>query len=349
MVENLDIRANDVLQWGLEALSITRNITLKKSLTLLPRDASIRSYYRLIIDNKSYIVMHAPPEYTKNRAFVSIAQYWLSKGLRTPIIFAADIEKGFLLLEDFGHYTLFDTLNEKRDQVFFYYKNAMSILHRIQTLQPSEYTPFPVFDAKVMLREMQLFRQWVIDSLLHLKFSLSFNKTIDSIFLMIVECALSQPYTLMHRDFHSKNLMTLPSNHLGLLDFQDAVKGPVTYDIVSLLRDCYLDWPQSQVYQWLDQFANQIVTLKSVSKYQLYQYFDWMGLQRHLKVSGIFIRQWLQNNNTFYLQYLPRVFEYIRYVTTRYSQLTLLNELIENKVLPRLIQQSWWQQYQLMD
>ncbi len=350
MAESLNILLNDLAQWSALELTRTQKTTLKDSLIPLPGDASSRRYYRLISQSgKSYIVANAPPENEKNESFMAIAQDWLSQGVRTPVIFAADLKQGFLLLEDFGHDTLLDLLQKKSTEVHAYYKSAIDILHRIQTLKPPVKFQLPSFDATFMQREMHLFRQWIISALLKIQPTPELDEIINKTFTTIIEYILTQPYVIMHRDFHSRNLMPLPGRHLGVLDFQDSVKGPATYDIVSLLRDCYIDWPQTQVYQWLNQFAGQTPALHSITVNQLHQYFDWTGLQRHLKVAGIFIRQWLQNKNTFYLNDIPRVFSYIRFVCARYPELTPLNKLIEDTIMPELVQQTWWKHHQLTD
>lgn len=350
MSDSLDTLVHSLEQWSTLQLKHTQHTTARGPLTPLPGDASARRYYRLYSqENKSYIVAHAPPTHEKNQAFITIAKDWLNQGVRTPVIFAFDIDQGFLLLEDFGFHTLSDTLKSATIKRATCYQQAMSILHRIQTIAPPKQLILPRFDTDFMQREMRLFNQWVADAMLKQPLTGEQQKAIDKVFALIADTALSQPYTLMHRDYHSRNLMPMANNSLGVLDFQDAVTGPATYDIASLLRDCYIDWPQSQVYQWLDEFSNYTPILKSTPKEQLYRWFDWMGLQRHLKVAGIFIRQWLDKGNTFYLQDLPRVFSYILYVCNRYPELQALHAWVEHTILPGLEKQPWWQPHQLSE
>ena len=350
MSDSLDTLKHSLEQWSSSQLKHTQQTTAKGPLNPLPGDASARRYYRLQSHkNKNYIVVHAPPSHEKNQAFITIAQDWLNKGIRTPVIFAADTDQGFLLIEDFGFHTLLDALKYSPDKATPHYQQAMSVLHRIQTLSPPLQMPLPTFDSAFMQREMHLFNEWVITAWLQLPCTETQKTTIQETFTLLTNSALSQPYTLMHRDYHSRNLMPTSSNSVGVLDFQDAVIGPITYDIVSLLRDCYIDWPQSQVYKWLDEFASYTPALKHTPKDQLYRWFDWMGLQRHLKVVGIFIRQWLDKKNTFYLQDIPRVFAYIQYVGSRYSELQALHEWVEYTILPQLQEQPWWQPHQLSE
>ena len=168
------------------------------------------------------------------------------------------------------------------------------------------------------------------------------------LFQLLTASAQAQPYVPVHRDYHSRNIMMLPDG-LGLIDFQDAVLGPVTYDLVSLLRDCYIDWPQAKVYRWLDSFAGKSEHLQGVDKEQLYQWFDWMGAQRHIKVLGIFVRLWLRDGKAGYLKDIPRVFAYLNWVCGRYSSLDSAGLWLREQILPRLQKQDWWQDYRLKE
>lgn len=342
MSDSTHVIVQTLEQWAILQIQRVHNIKVTAPLIPLPGDASVRQYYRLRTPlNKSFIVVHSPLEAEKNHAFVTLAKDWLAQGVQTPVIFAVEREQGFFLLEDFGQDTLLDSLQASPNKVHSYYQQAMSLLYRIQSLNPPKDWMFERFDAAFMTREMNLFDEWVIKKLVNPQSNLWQSAAIQGVLSNIIDSALEQPTVIMHRDFHSRNLMPLPNN-LGVLDFQDAVVGPITYDMVSLLRDCYIHWPQKKVYQWLNEFTQYIPLLKEVALSKRNRWFDWMGLQRHLKVAGIFIRQWLNNNNAFYLAELPRVFAYILYVTARYVELSSLHLWIKEEILPVMKAYDWW-------
>ena len=350
MSDSFETLVQTLEQWSIAQINHTQRANAKGQLIPLPGDASARRYYRIYSqEEKSYIVVHSPPE-GKNHAFINIAQSWLTQGVRTPVVFSADLEQGFLLLEDLGLHTLLhklpDTVTTDMGDKVSPYLQAMSVLYRIQTTQPPENLTLPRFDAAFMHREMDLFTRWVVTELLQRPEKEITEAGIDLMQELLIGSALEQPQTIMHRDYHSRNLMPMQDG-LGVLDFQDTVIGPVTYDIVSLLRDCYIDWPQAQVYQWLNEFASYTPLLKKVDRALLHRWFDWMGLQRHLKVAGIFVRQWLENDNDFYLQDIPRVFSYILYVCSRYSELSAFHTWLKKSILPGLELQSWWSHHRL--
>ena len=350
MTNDTEVLLSTLKQWSDVQLRRVQNTVLQGALVPMPGDASARKYYRICSqENKNYIVVHAPPQYEKNREFIAIAQSWLEQGIRTPVVFAADIKLGFLLLEDLGKNTLLTVLQQKSNEAASHYQHALSTLYRIQAINPSsQNTGLACYDAVFMRQEMNLFNEWVAGGLLGPSIGAFQKKIINTVFEDVIMCVAQQPYVVMHRDYHSKNLMSM-CDGIGVLDFQDAVIGPVLYDVVSLLRDCYIDWPQTQVYAWLDEFVPHCPSIKKMTKNVYYRWFDWMGLQRHLKVAGLFMRKWIRDGNTFYLKDLPRVFSYITYVGRRYSALTPLNEWIEEVVIPVLSEQPWWEQHVLRE
>jgi hypothetical protein len=167
------------------------------------------------------------------------------------------------------------------------------------------------------------------------------QEDLDHCFNLLIDSALSQPQVFVHRDYHSRNLMVMPENNPGILDFQDAVKGAITYDLVSLLRDCYINWQPEQIAQWLHQYYQQATAaglLENISKAQLIRWFDWMGVQRHLKASGIFARLYRRDNKDGYLKDIPRTLNYIVEITAKYPELEILHQLVSKHVIPVFIQ-----------
>ncbi len=335
--------------WSATQLRYTQNTAIDGTLIPLKGDASTRRYYRIRGHNqKSYIVVYAPPETEKNQQFINIAKNWLVQGIHAPVIFSVNLEQGFMLLEDFGVHTLLDVLKQRPKKCNELYQQAMSVLHRIQIIQPATDFSLPRFDRTKMLKEMVLFDQWIATACLAMPCAGNQKKAVDLALNFVIDSALEQPYVTVHRDYHSRNIMPV-KNNLGILDFQDAVTGPVTYDIVSLLRDCYIDWSVSRVYQWLSEFVSYTPSLKKVPQSTLNRWFDLMGLQRHLKAAGIFMRQWILNGNDFYLPDIPRVFSYIDYVCSLYKPLQPLKTWIEQTILPGLQAQPWWQPHTLKE
>jgi N-acetylmuramate 1-kinase len=298
-------------------------------------DASFRRYYRIFLCDTSFIAVDSPPEKENNLAFVSIAKRFLKEKLNVPDIIAANLEQGFLLLSDFGDDQLLDIINEQN--VDGYYEAAIENLRRLQYCQ--DFTPWqlPVFDRQLLMDELYRFHEWYLVK--HLKLNLSSQdlKLLHHTYELLVTYAIRQPMVCVHRDYHSKNLMILPNNALGILDFQDAVYGPISYDVVSLLKDCYITWPQERVAGWLMQFWKNNLSdcqRKSISLAEFTQFFDWMGLQRHLKVLGIFARLYYRDQKESYLQYLPRILDdYVSLVCDRYSEFNSFKRFLRERVL----------------
>ena len=199
-------------------------------------------------------------------------------------------------------------------------------------------THLPVFDAARLQQEMFLFTDWLVKTYLKISLSTQQEQQLMQCFLALTEQALSQPQCFVHRDYHSRNLMVIPENGPGLLDFQDAVLGPITYDLVSLLRDCYIAWPREHVQRWGEYYYNKAKNqglFSSVTQAQFWQWFDWMGIQRHLKASGIFARLYCRDGKSGYLADIPRTLGYIVDVSIAYPDLAPLRTFIQEEVLPR--------------
>ncbi len=291
-------------------------------------DASFRRYFRVSFDGESRIVMDAPPDKEDSRPFVRIARALHGIGLNVPQILAEDLAQGFLLLTDLGSEQYLPALTEA--SVGRLYGDAMSALLTLQACGPQA-DELPPYDEALLLREMELFRQWYLGRHLSLQLSDSEQRMLDETFLRLAQSALAQPRVAVHRDYHSRNLMVAPHNP-GILDFQDAVHGPVTYDLVSLLRDCYVAWPRAQVEAWVlgyQELAIDSGILRLRDEERFLRWFDWMGVQRHLKATGIFARLNHRDGKPGYLKDIPRTLGYVREVAGRYPELAGLGEIVE--------------------
>ncbi|MFT3741180.1 MAG: phosphotransferase [Gammaproteobacteria bacterium] len=297
----------------------------------LAPDAGFRRYYRLqLADNTSLIAVDSPPATENNAAFVAIAQLFAQKNLCVPTILAADIDKGYLLLSDLGdrHYHEHLTL-ATADAL---YGSAIEKLLHIQTIAQTQDWQFPLFNHALLMEELTRFQEWYLVKHLQLDLTAEDHRVLETAFTLLVNSALEQPQVCVHRDYHSRNLMVMPQNEVGILDFQDAVWGPITYDLVSLLRDRYFDWPAEKISQWVLSYyaqaqAAQLLPL-SVSQAQFLQWFDWMGLQRHLKMLYIFARKWHRDHNPNYLAIMPRSLAFVKAAVQGYKEFEPLDRLL---------------------
>ena len=289
-------------------------------------DASFRRYFRVQYDATSRIVMDAPPEQEDCQPFIHVSSLMAGIGLHVPVVLRQDLQQGFLLLTDLGDRVYLSELNA--DTVENLYGDALQALLRLQAHGAAD---LPPYDRGLLMNEMELFRQWYLERHLGLPLTGSENATIDAAFAYLADQALQQPRVIVHRDYHSRNLMVSSPNP-GILDFQDAVIGPITYDLVSLLRDCYIAWPRSQVENWVSQYYRQARSeglLENVSEAQFLNWFDLMGIQRHLKASGIFARLNYRDGKSAYLEDIPRTLGYVIDVGKDYPELRPFIELIE--------------------
>lgn len=300
----------------------------------IPGDASNRRYFRIFGKQESYIAVDAPPSMENNQAFVHIAQAFLRAGLNVPQIFSVNFEEGFLLLSDLGDIQLLKILDDTN--VNYYYTRALSDLIRLQNCQEFGSWQLPIFDEAMLLTELERFHEWYLQKHLNVAISECEMAMLQHTYAILIKAATEQPKVCTHRDYHSRNLMVLPNNELGILDFQDSAIGPITYDLVSLLRDCYIKWSPDKVNTWVEQFW-QLLTIEqqkdlgSIDRFS--KYFDWMGLQRHLKVLGIFARLFRRDNKTIYLQDIPRILEYVLFICDKYQEFKPLKEFITIRVM----------------
>jgi N-acetylmuramate 1-kinase len=292
-------------------------------------DASFRRYFRVHASDGPYIAMDAPPGREDCRPFIAVAELLLGLGLHVPQVLRADLEQGFLLLSDLGTRQYLAELDET--SVERLYGDALGALATLQACGPNE-AQLPPYDRARLRAELELFREWYLQRHLGLRLSASEHAHLDRAFRRLEDAALEQPRVCVHRDYHSRNLMVTARNNPGILDFQDAVVGPVTYDLVSLLRDCYIAWPRARVEEWAMgyyELARQSGIVRAEHERPFLRWLDWMGVQRHLKAVGIFARLNRRDGKPGYLRDIPRTLGYVREVSARYPELGELHGLLE--------------------
>ncbi|MEK1940166.1 MAG: phosphotransferase [Pseudomonas sp.] len=295
------------------------------TLTAASSDASFRRYFRWQGEGRTFIVMDAPPPQEDCRPFVKVAGFLARAKINVPEILAQDLERGFLLLPDLGRQTYLDVINEENADALF--ADALHALLAFQQL-PHD-TSLPSYDHALLTRELQLFPDWYVRHELGLEFNDAQQAAWQRICNVLIDSALAQPKVLVHRDYMPRNLMLSEPNP-GVLDFQDAVYGPVTYDVTSLFKDAFLSWPEERVRGWLAQYWRQAAALGIPVQSELEDFLrasDLMGLQRHLKVIGIFARICHRDGKPKYLGDVPRFFAYIEAVLARRPELAELGEL----------------------
>jgi aminoglycoside/choline kinase family phosphotransferase len=300
-------------------------------------DASFRRYFRVQTNGTTRIVMDAPPGREDCGPFVRIAGYLEQMQLNSPRVLHADHEHGFLLLTDLGSRQYLDELKQKPERSEELYGEALAALLTMQEHGRRFQGKLPPYDAKLLRFELSLFRDWLCVQYLGLDFTEE-EHAWRACAELLVDNALRQPKVFVHRDFHSRNLMVTAKDNPGILDFQDAVEGPVTYDLVSLLKDCYIRWPAERVLGWAGDFhaAGPAKGYGVRNAADFIRSFELMGVQRHLKAAGIFARLWLRDGKSSYLHDVPRTLEYIVELAPRYPELAPLVRLIADRCLPAL-------------
>ncbi|HXV06866.1 MAG TPA: phosphotransferase [Burkholderiales bacterium] len=292
-------------------------------------DASFRRYLRVTPETgPTVILMDAPPEREDCRPYVEVARLFGAAGVHVPEVLAADLENGYLLLSDLGTRTYLQALQDKRSASALY-DDATDALVRIQLA--SRPGVLPPYDRTLLLREMRLFPDWYIARHLGVTLTPSLNQALDLVFERILANNLAQPCVYVHRDYHSRNLMVTTPNP-GILDFQDAVYGPITYDLVSLLKDAYVSWEEATILDWAVRYWEKArkAGLPLASDFAaFYRDFEWMGAQRHIKVLGIFARLFHRDGKNGYLKDMPLVLRYLRQACERYGELHPLLRLLD--------------------
>lgn len=321
-----DSRAIALTQW-LDSIGLNL-----ESIQPASSDASFRRYFRVRHGAGCDVVMDAPPDKETTEPFVRIAGLLAAAGLHVPEILQQDRQQGFLLLEDLGSTSVLERLahSEQADRV---YQSALESLWLLQTGVDIADCGLPCYDRTLLQRELGIFHEWFLEKLLGILLPEAMRHQVDE---FLIDSALQQPQVCVHRDYHSRNLMWLEGAAPGVIDFQDAVIGPVTYDLVSLLRDCYISWPPAQVRQWCQSHYQRLfaVGIVEVSFERFQRWFDLMGLQRHLKAIGIFSRLHLRDGKSGYLADIPRTMAYVEAVCGNYPELTDFAGFLRQQILP---------------
>jgi hypothetical protein len=307
--------------------------------TLAPAsaDASFRRYFRASFAKHTLVVMDAPPEHEDCRPFIRIAKVFADAGVHVPEIIAQDLDQGFLLLSDLGNTTYLQALNTDTSRAL--YTDACNALIKIQ--QASAEHVLPAYDEVILLREMRLFPEWYVEKHLKTKLNEKQAAKLELVFQRIVQNNLAQPKVYVHRDYHSRNLMLTTPNP-GILDFQDALYGPITYDLASLFKDAYIGWREADVLDWLIRYwenARKAGLPIHEDFGEFYRDYEWMGVQRHLKVLGIFARLYHRDGKEGYLKDMPLVMNYLRKACERYIDLKPLLNLLD-ELEPQTDQQT---------
>lgn len=301
-------------------------------------DASFRRYFRVFTAGASYVVMDAPPQHEDVRPYLKVSRLLESLGAHVPHVHESDAARGLLLLEDLGTTLYLDRLNAGDDPEPLY-RDALSALAAIQVRGRDASRELPPYDHAALERELALMPEWLLGRHLALEARAAEAELIAETFAFLIREGLAQPEVFVHRDYHSRNLMVLSARNPGVIDFQDALRGPVGYDLVSLLKDCYIAWPRARVVGWVSGYRAQLASeggAAGASEAEFLRWFDLIGVQRHIKVLGIFCRLWYRDGKAGYLADLPRVLAYVRESCAQYAELEPLGRFLEQRVAPAL-------------
>jgi len=300
-------------------------------------DASFRRYLRAWrADGATRVVMDAPPDKEDTAPFLQVAALLERCGVHVPRVDAVDAVRGFVLMEDLGSVQYLARLREGADPQPLY-ADALEALQRIQLQGGSAARELPPYDRAALEREMALMGEWFCVRHLRLVLDAEDHAVLAGTFELLTRAALSQPVVFVHRDYHSRNLMWLPQGNPGILDFQDALAGPITYDLVSLLKDCYVEWPRARVQGWVGDYRARLAAQggpAGADAQQFLRWFDLAGLQRHIKVLGIFARLWWRDGKAGYLADLPRTLQYVRAAAGAFPELAAFAAWLERRVAP---------------
>jgi hypothetical protein len=301
-------------------------------------DASFRRYFRAFCNTGTYVVMDAPPDKENVRPYLKASRLLESLGAHVPHVHESDVARGLLLLEDLGT-TLYLERLEAGDDPEPLYRDALEALAAIQLRGRPHCAELAPYDRKELAREMGLMPEWFLTRHLSLTLAADETQLLAAAFEFLIAEALAQPEVFVHRDYHSRNLMVVGERNPGIIDFQDALRGPAGYDLVSLLKDCYIAWPRERVVGWVSGHRRRLGTLggaTGASEAEFLRWFDLVGVQRHIKVLGIFCRLWYRDGKPGYLPDLPRTLQYVRDTCARYAELGALGRFLERRVASQL-------------
>jgi aminoglycoside/choline kinase family phosphotransferase len=303
-------------------------------------DASFRRYFRAFRDGATFIVMDAPPQKEDVRPYLKVSRLLEALGAHVPHVHEADVTRGLLLLEDLGTTPYLQQLERGGDSERLY-ADALGALANIQLQGAAACAQLSPYGRSELAREMALMPEWFLGRHLSLTLSAAESELLGAAFEFLITEALAQPRVFVHRDYHARNLMVASERNPGIIDFQDALCGPVGYDLVSLLKDCYIAWPRARVVSWVRTFRARLLDHggpAGVSEAEFLRWFDLIGVQRHVKVLGIFCRLWYRDGKPGYLPDLPRTLDYVREASARYGELAALARFLEERVTAQLPQ-----------
>jgi N-acetylmuramate 1-kinase len=326
-----DSRLVELRRWVIEDLGFAGSVIAPAS-----ADASFRRYFRVTRGADSYIVMDAPPDKEDSAPFVKVARMLAGMDLNVPIILARDMARGFLMLSDLGSRQYLDELPAPgaADRL---YADALAALRTMQTADSAISRDLPKYDRPLLVREMELLPEWFLRRHLGMNIGAPERSLLDASFDSLVQAAAAQPSVFVHRDYHSRNLLVTAQDNPGILDFQDAVWGPVTYDLASVLKDCYIAWPAARVRAWVLEYREKLLEdgfALNATPTEFVRWFDLIGLQRHIKVLGIFARLYYRDGKPQYLKDLPRVLDYARDTAANYPETAAFGEFIVKRIDP---------------
>lgn len=334
------ISAQQLADWTARHLPAACRARQPVELVALPGDAGFRRYFRVVAE-PTVIATHAPPAQEDIPAFITKGQALAHAGVRVPRVYAVDYENGFLLQEDLGSELMATALGANAADAC--YRLALDTLRGIQQVAPDPVV-FPAYGAALLQEELALFPRWFVGELLGVSLTAKDQSVIDELCAVLLASAGEQPRVVVHRDYHSRNLLLTGSGGLGVVDFQDAVIGPATYDPVSLLRDCYHRLAEADLDRYFDRYLDA-AAVPAAERPQWRRWFDLMGLQRHIKVLGIFARLWLRDGKPRYLEDLPLVIRYVLEVAQRYPETQRFRGWFEARLLPALVRQPWYRDW----
>lgn len=299
------------------------------SLTTASADASFRRYFRVHVEGESntMIVMDAPPSHEDCVPFINVDLLLVEAGLNVPVIHAKNLDQGFLLLSDLGNDTYLTVLNDQNASNL--YRDACAALIKMQLA--TDKANLPKYDETLLLKELMLFPEWYLGQHLKIELSETQRGVLERTFTLLVQSAVKQPQVIVHRDYHSRNLMLTSEDNPGVLDFQDAVIGAITYDLVSLFKDAYIQWEEDIVMDWLVRYwqsAKKQGLPVNEDFGEFYKEYEWMGVQRHIKVLGIFARLFHRDGKSGYLNDMPLVLDYLKKACERYVELRPMYRLL---------------------
>ncbi len=323
-------RQNQFESWLKKSLNL-QQLTLKP----ITGDASFRQYYRMD-QLPNYLAVDAPPALEKTQEFVDVARAFERVGLNVPTIKDFDAQQGFLIVSYLGDVSYFQALQKDSSLADKLYKDAMQGLDKLIQYKDYHALHLEKFDTRFMMNELNYFTEWFLSGYLKLDISETTQKMLDKTYLSLTTRAENQPQVCVHRDYHSRNLIVCDNRNPGIIDLQDAVEGPLTYDLVSLLRDAYIDWPLKQVKHWVEHFHQEYVKQEyNISFDEFYDDFNLMGVQRHLKATFIFARKWLRDHNPNYLNDIYRTLDYMVMISEQYPELKPFHQFMINEVAPK--------------